>query len=531
MAVNKDDELLFADETESALVENGDAWKILIADDEEEVHAVTQMVLEGFSFEGKGLKLLSAFSGRQTIAMMQEHPDTAVLILDVVMEEDTTGLDVVKHIRNVLQNRLVRIILRTGQPGQAPEHQVTMEYDINDYKGKTELTAQKLLTTLIGLLRAYRDLRMIERSRRGLEHIASMSASLFSQQSMAQFSRALLTQLSGLLQDEDHHSPRQRSGLVINRQADGGNIQAGIGGFMDMEGRSATEAIAPEIWQRLMQAAAQKQSAYLGDEYLGYFSTKSGAEHLIYLQMPAAPSDIEHELLKILEVNATVAFENIELHQDIIETQREVILTVGKIVGRRLSHTEGHLMQLCAFARRLALAAGLDDVTADMLRLAVPLHDVGTIGISDLILQKYPNLTDSEWEAFKRHPLLGYKILKGVKQTILKLAAQLALEHHEHWDGGGYPNGLRGEQIHLFARILRLADAFDQDMRQMGSPTREALNRLKTHIAAQSGKEFDPVLTQIFLTHFDEFFEEWERGKPKNTAVAFEETAQRLTSL
>ena len=130
--MNKDDELLFADETESAFVENRDAWKILIADDEEEVHAVTQMVLEGFSFEGKGLKLLSAFSGRQTIAMMQEHPDTAVLILDVVMEEDTTGLDVVKHIRNVLQNPPVRIILRTGQPGQAPEHQVTMEYDTND---------------------------------------------------------------------------------------------------------------------------------------------------------------------------------------------------------------------------------------------------------------------------------------------------------------------------------------------------------------------------------------------------------------
>ena len=162
--MHKDDELLFAEESVETGKENQERWKILIADDEEEVHAVTRMVLDNFSFEGRNVELLHAYSGSETKKLLQEHPDTAVLLLDVVMEEETTGLEVVKYIRNEVKNNFVRIILRTGQPGQAPERQIAMEYDINDYKEKTELTAQKLLTTITRLLRAYRDMRMLEKS-------------------------------------------------------------------------------------------------------------------------------------------------------------------------------------------------------------------------------------------------------------------------------------------------------------------------------------------------------------------------------
>ena len=133
--MNRDEDLQFIEEY--GVDENlsgSRPWKVIIADDEEEVHAVTRMVLEGFRFDGQGLDLLGAYSGAETQALLRLHPDTAVVLLDVVMEEDTSGLQVVKYIRNELKNSFVRIIMRTGQPGQAPERQVTMEYDINDYK-------------------------------------------------------------------------------------------------------------------------------------------------------------------------------------------------------------------------------------------------------------------------------------------------------------------------------------------------------------------------------------------------------------
>ena len=139
-------------------------WKVLIVDDEPEVHQVTRLVLGGFRFESSPLEFISAFSAAEARAQMLEHPDVAVILLDVVMETEHAGLDVVRAVRDELGNRQVRIVLRTGQPGQAPEHDIISAYDINDYKEKTELTAQRLSTTIFSALRAYRDLMTIEAS-------------------------------------------------------------------------------------------------------------------------------------------------------------------------------------------------------------------------------------------------------------------------------------------------------------------------------------------------------------------------------
>ncbi|GAK49651.1 response regulator receiver modulated metal dependent phosphohydrolase [Candidatus Moduliflexus flocculans] len=507
--MNKDDELLFAEETNEASAPSQETWDILIADDEEEVHAVTRMVLERFQFEGKGVRLLSAYSGKETLQIMQTHPNIAVLILDVVMEEDTTGLDVVKHIREVLCNRFVRIILRTGQPGQAPERQVTMEYDINDYKGKSELTAQKLFTTIIGLLRAYRDLRMIERSRRGLERIVTLSAELFAQQTLKHFSVGLLVHLSAILQADELHATPPSSGVVVSGKHGEFVISAGLGTFQSLEGQNAQDALPANIQQSLFTTIEHKRSVFLEDAYLGYFSTKNGLEHIIYLQTPVSPNHLDIEFCKILEMNASIAFENIELHQEIIETQREVIFTLGEVVERRFHKAATHIKQVCAISHLLALKAHLDEQDAEMLRLAAPLHDVGMLGVPDAILYKHPHLSPAEWTIFQRHPLLGYKILKGVQQPILKLAAQLAMEHHEHWDGQGYPNGLRGEEIHLFSRILHIADVFDELMDAMHQQAQPNVMSVKTVFQEHAGTQFDPKLAEIFLTHFDEFAQHW----------------------
>lgn len=160
----EDDEIHFAAEVETDFTEK--SWKILIVDDEVEVHRVTQLALRDFTFEARQLSFISAYSAEEAKRLIRDHPDTAILFLDVVMESESAGLDLVKYIREDLDNQLVRLILRTGQPGQAPEDVVAMNYGIDDYKTKTELTSQKLAIAVVTALRAFSTLqKMLEASR------------------------------------------------------------------------------------------------------------------------------------------------------------------------------------------------------------------------------------------------------------------------------------------------------------------------------------------------------------------------------
>ncbi len=137
------------------------AWKILIADDEADVHEVTRYALANVTYKGRKIAFVSAYSGQETLAILSQSPEIALILLDVVMESDDAGLKVVKHLREQLGNQTTRIILRTGHPGQAPENRIVMDYDINDYKAKTELTRAKLFTAVIASLRSYELLTQV----------------------------------------------------------------------------------------------------------------------------------------------------------------------------------------------------------------------------------------------------------------------------------------------------------------------------------------------------------------------------------
>ncbi|MDP7251896.1 MAG: SpoIIE family protein phosphatase [Planctomycetota bacterium] len=161
----------FEDEDESDSDDERESWTILIVDDEPEIHAVTRLALEGFQFDGKPIRFVDAHSAVEARELIQQHSDTALVLLDVVMEEEDSGLQFVKFVREEMRLPLARIILRTGQPGVAPEESVILEYDINDYKAKTELTSGRLFASVVLALRGYRDLRMLEATRRDKERV------------------------------------------------------------------------------------------------------------------------------------------------------------------------------------------------------------------------------------------------------------------------------------------------------------------------------------------------------------------------
>lgn len=503
MLNNNDSDLLFAPEEEAAK-RTSNTWKVLIVDDEPEVHNITRMVLRDFLFDGKSLEFLSAHSARDARKQILEHPDLAVILLDVVMEEENAGLQVVRFIREEAKNSLVRIILRTGQPGQAPEERVIVDYDINDYKEKTELTAQKLFTTMTTALRSHRDLLIIEANRRGLEKIVESSANIFELQSLKKFATGVLNQLTALLHLDQSALYAKASSIAATKQAEGFVILAATGEFSDRIDQKLDDVVSAEIAARIEHACRVKQSIYSDSYLVAYFQSKGGSENTIYLEGLEKLSELDRYLVEAFCTNVSIAFDNIYLNEEVENTQKEIILTLGEIAEARSHETGNHVKRVAEYTRVLAQASGLPEQEIELLKLASPMHDIGKLAVPDAVLLKPGKLNAGEFEVIKEHAMTGYEMLKTSNRPIMQTAAIIAREHHEKWNGAGYPDGKQGEEIHLYGRITALADVFDA----LGSKRvyKEAweLDRILELFKQEKGAHFDPALVDRFFEHLDE---------------------------
>lgn len=506
--------LAFAPEAEARPTPVNKAWKILVADDDEEVHAVTRLVLRDLVFDGRPLHLLAAHSAAETLEKLSVDADVAVLLLDVVMETESAGLAIVRDIRERLGNRFVRIILRTGQPGQAPEKRVVIEYDINDYKEKTELTAQKLVTAVVSALRAYRDIVAIEKSRQGLTQIIDASRDLFAPKSLSRLSSGVLQQIGALLHFGSDGLVVQASGLTAKRNLDTPGdefvVIAGCGRFADTVGTPLEAVLDAAELARLLATRPQKSYCVDG-EFVGHFVTSNGSESFVLVQAPEARDQVDLDLLHLFSVNVGIAFDNAHLHEELAATQAELVHTLSEVVETRSNETGLHVYRVGELSRLLAERVGHDERECQLLRSAAPMHDLGKIGIADAILNKPGPLTPAEWEIMRRHTSIGYQLLHRSRRPALGLAAVIAHQHHEWWDGSGYPSGLKGEAIHPFGRIVALIDVFDALTHPRCYKKAWDLEQAIDHIRQRRGRQFEPRLVDTFLAHLDEFVALWRR--------------------
>jgi putative two-component system response regulator len=190
----------------------------------------------------------------------------------------------------------------------------------------------------------------------------------------------------------------------------------------------------------------------------------------------------------------------LSLSNEMIRTQKEIILTLGDVVETRSHETAHHVDRVAEFAYLLALRSGMDESSASELRIAAPMHDVGKIGIPDTILNKPGGLTSEEMEMMKNHTVIGNSIFKNSNLPALALAAEVALCHHERWDGLGYPGGIRADAIPLGARITSIADVFDAVTHERVYKKAWDIDTSFSYIAENGGSYFDPRLTGIFVS-------------------------------
>ena len=194
------------------------------------------------------------------------------------------------------------------------------------------------------------------------------------------------------------------------------------------------------------------------------------------------------------------------LNQELANTQAEVIETMGLIGESRSGETGRHVFRVAEYSHLLALACGLSPAEADLLKQASPMHDIGKVGIPDRILNKNGPLTPEEFDEMKRHTLLGYGLFARSERQLLKVAATVAYEHHERFDGTGYPRGLQGQDIHLYGRITAVADVFDAlGSARVYKPAWDD-EKILTHFAEQRGRHFDATLIDLFFAHRADLF-------------------------
>lgn len=483
----------------------GRPWRVLIVDDEEQVHKVTKLVLSQCDFDHAPIELVHAYSMKEAQAILNEQEPFALALIDVVMETDDAGLKLVQYIRETLQDSEIRLVLRTGQPGQAPEETVISKYDINDYKNKTELTSTKLRTLLYSTLRSYRDIRTIVANRQGLFNLIEATSKIVDSQRLAVFASAVLEEIETLLNlDSDSvcaHTPVDAVAAKSDMQKY--QILAATGNVKKL--LDSTHKLPSEIINYFDQAKGDHHSLYDDPVYIGYYNTPAAGENLLYVKPNAPLSRMGSHLLDIYTRCVAITHHNLQQKNEIHRSRQEMVYVLSETIERRMPDESNHVRRVSKMAFLLAQAIGMNENSCERIKLAAPLHDIGTIGIPDEILTKRGKYTQQDKDIMAAHTDIGATILNKSQRPILKMASTIAAQHHEYWDGNGHPHGLKGEEIDLSARIVTVVDIIDAlgCHKSYRSPFTE--DEIRSFIIENSGKIFEPRLAELALELLPQF--------------------------
>jgi len=479
-------------------------WRILVVDDDESVHQITRLVLADAFIEHRKLDIVSAYSSAEAQEILAHDNSFCMAFVDVVMETDHAGLELVEWIRKENKNQAIRLVLRTGQAGTAPESKVIKEFDINDYKEKTDFTAGKMTTTVYASIRAYRDIMTIQRSLDAFKQLISSTHDLLKINQFKQFGSAALNHLLTLMEVESSALYIARSQKDFDQEST--NLIIACTGKYTSESDSLDNSDIDENVKSLIQKVFDEKTHYSNDDcFVGYYKTSVDASSVLYIEFEDDAEHFRSSLVELYATNVALILESLTKQREIERTQKELLYIVGEAVEARSKETGMHVKRVALICELLAQKLGLEKHFVEAIKLAAPLHDLGKIAIPENILHKPDKLNEDEWTVMKTHAEVGSDLLARSNASLSKLSAKLAHYHHENWDGSGYPDGLKGEDIPMEARIMAVADVFDAlgANRCYKKPWQDS--EIKTFILQQRGIKFEPRLVDVFLENFDEF--------------------------
>ncbi|MFZ6777572.1 bifunctional diguanylate cyclase/phosphodiesterase [Undibacterium sp. Ji83W] len=312
-----DDELFLVEdaEEEAATQQAGRSWKIAIVDDDEDVHRTTCFALQYVQILNRPLEFIHTYSKSETRKVFASESDIAVVLLDVVMETEHAGLELVSFIRDELGWTDTRIILRTGQPGYAPEEEAIRDYDINDYKTKNELTRKKLLTSLTAAVRSYEQIRTIDASRRGLHQIISSSAAFTFEHGIQSFASGVITQIAALcgVPPEGLLCAQGELNELDEEIPETFNVIASAGHYSSLMNCPIDDIHSSRVRDALRHVLTKRESLFTDHSMTLYFSGRGNRPLAAFIDLPFSLSEINQHLLEVFCSNLGVCLDNLSL--------------------------------------------------------------------------------------------------------------------------------------------------------------------------------------------------------------------------
>lgn len=479
-------------------------WRVLVVDDDESVHQVTRLVLADADIEHRKLDIVSVYSSSEAKELLKHDDSFCMAFVDVVMETDHAGLELVEWIRNDLKNQDIRLVLRTGQAGSAPEARVIKDFDINDYKEKTDFTASKMITTVYAGIRAYRDIMTIKRSLDAFKQLIQATHDLLKINQFRKFGSAALNHLLTLMDIESSALYIARTKIDFDEESSN-FIIACTGKYICHSDDFASSDIDERVKLLIAQAFKEKTHITTDDYFVGFYETSPTASSVLYIEFEDDNEHFKAHLAELFATNVAIILESLAHQKEMERAHKELLYVVGEAIEARSKNQGAHVRRVALICELIANKLELPDEFIEAIRLAAPLHDLGKLGIPEKILKKAETLNDEEWEVMKTHTVLGGELLKKSAVGVSKLAAKLALYHHENWDGSGYPVGLSGNDIPIEARIMSVADVFDSLGSNRTYKSSWSIEDIRKYLIEEKGKKFQPELIDIVMESFDEF--------------------------
>lgn len=485
--------------------QNEQPWKILVVDDEIGLHDVTRLVLRRMQYAGRPVELISAFSAKEAEEIIKVTPNIAVAIIDVVMENDQAGLDLVKIMRDHYSMNKIRIILRTGNPGMAPQREVIQHFEIDDYRDKTELTADRLFTAVYTALRSFNTLKTIDETSHGLEQIIRAADTLLQDELN---NSALLGALLKNLQEVNviAESPLLFKDVMgIHYTSTEPRIALATGIYADLANQALSHVV-DENLRELLHSHFSSRAIYIGEKGALLGITLPNQQYLaLWIASEGMLQAHVTYLIQILLERFSSNLVHNHLQNEILDAQRTALGKLCEAVEMRSKETGQHIHRMAAYSKLLAHLYGLPSDQVNLIEAAAPLHDIGKVAIPDSVLNKAGPLTPEEMEIMRTHAQNGFDLLAQSNSKMLQTGAEVALTHHERWDGTGYPRGLKGSEIPLFGRIVNVADVFDALMSRRVYKEPFPLDKTLQIMSDLSNKAFDPELIALLIQNKDQF--------------------------
>ncbi len=439
-------------------------YKILIVDDSRTVHAELNFVLSEINFENENLEIEQAY-GYEDFRKIFVPEKYALVMTDLVMEKDDSGIDVINHIRHTCNDSKTRIVLMTANPEKIPPDILTRDYDINAYIDKNKTSDFMTKLTVISMLKTYKDMCSLEKAMTSLEKIVKEAPEM------------------------------NLSELLINAFFQ-------VRTFLSL--RDSKLNITSQIFVNGERIFPPKNIRIEKQYFPNQYSYKISIRHNVvkfYLYTSRELRAFESAYVNSLLNNIENAF----IQKEEFDVEDEFVLMISKLVEARSEETGEHVNRVSEIARLLAQLSGHNSRDVKLIHGAAALHDIGKVGIPDYILNKPAKLDDKEFAIMKEHTLIGFELLRNSSLKIFQLGAVIALEHHERWDGTGYPYGLEGEQITLESRIAQIADVFEALTHDRCYRPAWSLEKAIEYMNDMKGKQFDPWLIELFNRHLRDF--------------------------